>query len=171
MLLQKIKNGWAALEKAATLLGALSILTLGVLITISVVGRAVFNTGIPDIIILAGLMMIPIIVLPMAAVQSEDGHIAVTLTTNWLPERILAALRAFGNLLGFAFFAAIVWFLIGKVPRDMATGAYYDGELELLVWPMKIVFAVGIGLFLIRLAADFVRNVSICIHPINNKSE
>lgn len=149
----------AKLERFATYLGALTILALGALITVSVLGRALFNTGVPDTITLAGLMMIPVVALPMAGVQAQDGHIAVTVTTDWLPSRMISGLKALGNAIGFAFFAAIVWFLMKKVPRDIATGAYYDGEFEIPVWPMKVVFAVGIGLFLIRLSIDFIRNL------------
>lgn len=160
MGLRIIRTGLARLESLATYLGALTILVLGGLITASVIGRALFNTGVPDTITLAGLLMIPVVALPMAGVQSQDGHIAVTVTSDWLPARAISALRAFGNVIGFAFFAAIIWFLMKKVPRDIATGAYYDGELEIPVWPMKVVFAIGITLFLIRLIFDFTRNLT-----------
>ena len=129
------------------------------MITASVLGRALFNTSIPDMITIAGLLMIPAIALPLARVQSQDGHIAVTVTTDWMPARVISVLKALGNVLGFMFFGAIAWFLVRKVPRDIATAAYYDGELDLPVWPMKIVFAVGAGLFLIRLGIDFTRNL------------
>lgn len=149
----------AGLEDLATYLGAFTILALGLLISTSVTGRALFNTGIPDTITLAGLLMIPVVALPMAGVQARDGHIAVTVTSDWLPERAVSALKALGNVIGFAFFGTIVWFLVQKVPRDIATGAYYDGELDIPVWPMKVVFAIGIGLFLIRLTVSFFGNL------------
>lgn len=153
-------KGLARLESLANYLGALSILVLGLLITASVAGRALFNAGIPDTIVMAGLLIIPVVALPMAFVQAQDGHIAVTVTTDWLPERVVAALKALGNVIGFAFFGAIIWFMLQKVPRDIATGAYYDGELNIPVWPMKLVFALGITLFLIRLIVDFCRNLA-----------
>lgn len=155
-----LTKGMARLESLATYCGALTILALGLLISISVLGRALFNTGVPDTITLAGLMMIPIIALPMAGVQAQNGHIAVTVTSDWLPSRMISLLKALSNVIGFVFFGAIVWFLMQKVPRDLATGAYYDGELEIPVWPMKVIFAIGIGLFLIRLLIDFFRNLS-----------
>jgi TRAP-type C4-dicarboxylate transport system permease small subunit len=161
MALRMIRTGLARLESLATYLGALTILVLGGLITASGIGRALFNTGIPDTITLAGLLMIPVVALPMAGVQAQDGHIAGTVTSDWMPARWISALRALGNVIGFAFFAAIIWFMMKKVPRDIATGAYYDGELELPVWPMKVGFAVGISLFLIRLIFDFSRNLAL----------
>ena len=147
------------LESLVTYFGAAVILIMGAMITGSVLGRAFFNTGVPDMIIIAGIMMIPIIALPLAWVQSQDGHIAVTVTTDWMPARVISALKILGNVLGFVFFGAIAWFLVQKVPRDIATSAYYDGELDIPVWPMKIVFTVGVGLFLVRLIIDFVRNL------------
>lgn len=147
------------LESLVTYCGAVVILIMGAMITASVLGRAFFNTGVPDMIIIAGIMMIPVIALPLAWVQSQDGHIAVTVTTDWMPARVISALKTLGNVLGFMFFGAIAWFLVQKVPRDIATAAYYDGELDLPVWPMKIVFAVGVGLFLVRLIIDFTGNL------------
>lgn len=160
-MFQTIEKILAALEGVATVLAAATILLLGTLISLSVLGRATINVGIPDVIVLAGLLMIPVIALPMAHVQASNGHIAVTVTTDWLPRRLIALLQALGNLIGFVFFGAIAWFLTSKIPRDLATGAFYDGELELPVWPMKVVFAIGIGLFLLRLIFEFIRNLSI----------
>lgn len=158
-LIKRFECGLARLESLANYLGALSILLLGCLITASVIGRAVFNAGIPDTIVIAGLLLIPVVALPMAFVQSQDGHIAVTVTTDWMPKRFISALKALSNIVGFIFFGAIIWFMLQKVPRDIATGAYYDGEFNIPVWPMKLVFALGIALFLIRLIVDLWRNL------------
>ncbi len=135
---------------------ALSILLLGVLVFVSVVGREVFVAGVPDDIVIAGLFMIPIIALPLAYVQSQDGHIAVTVVTNWLPPRLMAALKAFGTTIGIIFYGLMCWLMAAKIPRDYNSGGYYDGELEILVWPVKVVFAIGMTLFVIRLLVDTV---------------
>lgn len=138
-------------------MSALAILLLGLLVFGSVVGRELFVAGVPDDIVIAGLFMIPIIALPLAYVQSQDGHIAVTVTTNWLPPRVIAGFKALGTIIGTVFYAMLCWFMAAKIPRDFNGGGYYDGQLEILVWPMKVVFAVGMSLFVLRLLVDTVR--------------
>jgi TRAP-type C4-dicarboxylate transport system permease small subunit len=155
----KLNKIMVALENAAMTLGALSVLVLGLIIFASVIGREFFNRGVPDDIIMAGLMMIPIIVLPLAFVQSQNGHITVTVATDMLSRRWLAGLRVLSSIIGIAFFGAIGWFLIRKVPKDFMRGNYYDGQLEIPVWPMKVIFAIGIALFIFRLLFDLYDNI------------
>lgn len=138
-------------------MSALAILLLGILVFGSVVGRELFVTSVPDDIVIAGLFMIPIIALPLAYVQSQDGHISVTVTTNWLPPRVIAGFKALGTIIGTIFYTLLGWLMAAKIPRDFNGGGYYDGQLEILVWPMKVVFAVGMSLFVLRLLVDTVR--------------
>ena len=158
-----LKRIQAACEQAALFISALSILLLGLLVFASVVGREVFVSGVPDDIVIAGLFMIPIIALPLAYVQSQDGHIAVTVTTNWLPARAIAGLKALGTVIGIVFYALLAWLTAAKIPRDFKGGGYYDGQLEILVWPMKVVFVVGVSLFVLRLVVDVVRYIGMAI--------
>ncbi|MCR9221580.1 MAG: TRAP transporter small permease [Alphaproteobacteria bacterium] len=160
-----IDRAMAAVERAAMALGALSILAMGGLVTGSVIGRAVFNHSIPDDILMAGLLVVPVVVLPLAYIQRADGHICVTVTTDWLPERAKAVLRLIGCILGIGFFGAMGWFLFQKVPGEFAQGLYYDGQLDIPYWPMKAVFAAGILLFVLRLLLSIAAEILTIIRP------
>ena len=158
-MMKSIDKAIAALENAAMAIGALTILVLAGVIGASVLGRELFSGGVPDDIILAGLLMIPMLMLPLARVHREDGHIAVTVLTNWMSPRGLAFLKILANSVGLVFFGGNGWFLARKVPRDFDGGAYYDGELMIAVWPMKVVFAIGISLFVARLLLELIKNI------------
>lgn len=160
-----IDRAMAAVERAAMALGALSILAMGVLVTGSVIGRAVFNHSIPDDILMAGLLVVPVVVLPLAYIQRADGHICVTVTTDWLPGRAKAVLRLIGCVLGIGFFGTMGWFLFQKVPGEFAQGLYYDGQLDIPYWPMKAVFAAGILLFVLRLLLSIAAEILTIIRP------
>lgn len=156
-----IDRAMAAVERAAMAVGAAAILMMGLLVTGSVIGRAAFNHAIPDDILMAGLLVVPVVVLPLAYIQRADGHICVTVTSDWLPERAKALLRLIGSALGIAFFGGMGWFLFQKVPGELAQGLYYDGQLDIPYWPMKAVFAAGILLFVLRLALSILAELFI----------
>ncbi len=144
------------LERLAVIVAGIALLIMGGIVTASVLGRQLFNEPIPDDLIMVGLLMVCVIALPLAYIESRRGHIEVTVTTNWLPPRGLGLLRAFGSLIMLLFFGAIGFMVAQRLPREISQGTYYDGRLEILTWPMKVVFAVGISLFVIRLAVSII---------------
>ncbi|WP_119168776.1 TRAP transporter small permease [Algihabitans albus] len=151
-----------ALERVAMILSGTALLIMGGIVTASVLGRQLFNAPIPDDLIMVGLLMVCVIALPLAFIESQSGHIAVTVTTDWLPVRARGLLRAFGALAMMVFFGSIGFMVSQKLPREIAQGTYYDGTLEIPTWPMKIVFAAGIALFVLRLAVSIAEGLRTC---------
>jgi hypothetical protein len=63
-----------------------------------------------------------------------------------------------GNIL-FGLFLGVMGFVIfSKVPRELAQDLYYDGQLEIRTWPMKTMFAIGIGLFVLQICISIYRD-------------
>ncbi|GAB5469064.1 MAG: hypothetical protein Kilf2KO_20940 [Rhodospirillales bacterium] len=165
----------AVLERLALIVAGLALLTMGGIITASVIGRQAFNAPIPDDLIMVGLLMVCVIALPFAFIESQRGHIAVTVTTDWMPPRAQGLLRAFGSLIMAIFFGAIGYMVAQRLPREIDQGTYYDGTLEILTWPMKIVFAAGIALFVLRLLVSIVEGLRTFFtgqppRPLNGKA-
>ena len=48
--------------------------------------------------------------------------------------------------------------LASKVPAEIAQNLYYDGQLDVPTWPMKVAFAFGVATFLLRLAINTQRH-------------
>lgn len=136
-----------------------ALLAMGAIVTASVVGRGAFNAPVPDDLLMIGLLMVCVIILPLAYVQRDDGHIAVTVLSNLMPARLQAFLRAAGGVL-FGLFVGTLGVLVArKVPSEFAQGLYYDGQLEIPTWPMKAVLAFGVAVFLLRLALGVARDL------------
>ena len=154
-----VDSSVAVVENAALWLAGLTIAVMMVITAISVVGGKLFGQPIPDDARIQGLLMVATIALPLAFVHRRDGHISVTITTNWLPPRILALLRLIGNVFGFVFFAIIWWSVTSEVAPNFRDDAVYDGVLELPYWPMKAVFSLAVFAFLLRLVFAMMRCV------------
>lgn len=142
------------IENLALWIGCAALLVMGLIVTGSVIGRGMFNHPVPDDLLMIGLLMVCVIILPLAYVERQNGHIAVTVIANRLPVRLQAFLTALGSLL-FGLFLGIMGVMIAKkVPQEFAQNLYYDGQLDVPTWPMKLVFAFGVAAFLLRLSIN-----------------
>jgi len=146
--LRKVQN---LVETAALVLAGLVLLSMGLIIVASILGKVLFLRPIPADLLLVGLLNVAVIVLPLAYVERRRGHITVTVTTDWMGPRALGALRAFGAFAMAVFFGGIGFMVARRMPDEIAKGAYYDGVLQIPTWPMKAVFGAAILLFVARL--------------------
>lgn len=151
------------LEGAAVVVASLLLLTMSGIITASVLGRQLFLKPIPDELRLVGLLTVGVIALPLAFVERQQGHIAVSVTTDWMGVRAKGALRAFGAFAMAVFFSGVGYMVSSRLPREIARGTYYDGPLQLPTWPMKVVFAFGITLLVCRLCVSIWQGISTAI--------
>jgi len=153
------------IENLALWIACAALFAMGAIVTASVIGRGLFNHPVPDDLLMIGLLMVCVIVLPLAFVERGDGHIVVTVVANRLPVRVQAVLAAIGGIL-FALFLGTMGFMIArKVPSEIAQNLYYDGQLDVPTWPMKIVFAFGIATFILRLFITIARNIAVALRP------
>ncbi len=158
----------AWVENLAISVGGLALIAMGGIVTLSVLGRQLFLMPIPDDLTMVGLLMVCVIVLPLAFVESKRGHISVTITTDWLPTRAIGFLRCLGTFAMGLFFGGIGYMVVAKLPREFMQGTYYDGQLEIPTWPMKAVFAFGIAVFVLRLMVSFSAGVRTMITGIDH---
>ncbi|MFC3612133.1 TRAP transporter small permease [Lutimaribacter marinistellae] len=146
-------------EDLTLYLACLALLVMGALVTGSAIGRGAFNAPIPDDLLMIGLLMVCVIILPLGYVERHDGHIAVTIISDRLPQGVQTAQKIVGRIIFGAFLGTMGFVIAKKVPQEFAQGLYYDGRLEVPTWPMKVVFAVGVVVFLIRLVANTVADL------------
>lgn len=146
-------------EDAALILAGLVLLAMGAIIVASILGRVLFLRPLPDDLLLVGLLNVAVITLPLAHVERMRGHIAVTVTTDWLGTRAKGALRAFGAFAMAVFFGGIGFMILRRMRDEIAKGAYYDGVLQIPTWPMKAVFGLAITLFFLRLLVSIAQGI------------
>jgi TRAP-type C4-dicarboxylate transport system permease small subunit len=154
-----LRKALALVENAALWLAGIVLLTMGLIIVASILGKTLFLRPIPDDLLMVGLLNVAVITLPLAFVERQRGHISVTVTTDWLGPRVLGALRAFGALAMTVFFGGIGFMVARRMPGEIDRGAYYDGTLQIPTWPMKAIFGAAILLFVARLLISVAEGV------------
>lgn len=138
-------------ERVLASIASIVLLAMGVLITLSVAAREQIGVTLPDDILMVGLAMVAVVALPLAHVQRDKGQIAVTVITDRMPQKVGAIGSILGNFLGLLLFGALAILVMDSIPKAFVEHHYYDGQLSIPVWPTKLIFGIGMGLFAIRL--------------------
>ncbi len=139
-------------EDLLVVVSAVCILSIGVLITMSVLTRALFSWSFPDTVVITQELMISCVILPLACVTAERAHIMVEVFTSMMPGIVQPWLNLLSSVIGFI---VIVPFMYGGYVelRDVLVDeAYFFGDLELPEWPGRLAFFVGYVTFVVRLA-------------------
>lgn len=152
-----MKNSFHYFEKSLVLVAGIAVMLMLAITTLSVLGRYVIGAPIPDDVVMNEFLMVFVVFLPFAFVQSQRDHIMVTLFTDKLSDRAKLILDAFGFLLGFAFFAIMTYSAFHYFLDAWITGNYMEGPLSLPEWPVRFIFFVGILMFTLRFAIDVVK--------------
>lgn len=128
-----------------------SVVLMGLIIVITIVGRWLVGRGIPDDVAFVQDLMVVCVTLPLAAVTSDRSHIAVEVFTNWLPQKVRSVLELVGLAIGIVAFGLLAfgaWLLFVEA---WTTGSYYDGDFEIPHWPAKLACLIGFGAMTVRL--------------------
>lgn len=147
------------IERLLVDLSILSVLGLGLLITLNVILRAVFNTGLPDTTVLVAELMVAAVILPLAATTTARAHIVVELIAKRLPPRVCDALIVFGSVFGLFALAPLIWAGWRETTHAIESGAFYFGELHLPKWPGRLIFLVGVSFCWLRLLVMVVQDI------------
>ena len=146
------------IESVLWSLGALAVIALGLMITANVAARAIFQTGIPDSVIIVRELMVAAIVLPLGAATAARAHVAVEFVTNSLSARSRSYLIVLGSLIGM--FALLPLLMAGwrELSGTWIKGSFYFGDIGLPKWPGRLIFLIGIAVCWVRLAELAIRD-------------
>ncbi len=139
--------------------GGLCIVSLGGVITITVILRNFFNTGVPDVVTIVGELMLGGIFLPLAYVTRNYQHIAIDFLFKRLGCQLRLLLLSLGSLVVLGPMLLLVMASWGAFNHSVESGSYFSGELELPEWPGRFFFFIGAALFYIRLLIIFFQDV------------
>lgn len=131
-----------------------AIVMLAALVASSVLGRSLFGTPITDDVVLAEGILVVTVMLPLAALQAKDGHIRVELIGRE-GSRYTRVVDRFGFLIGALFFGALGYAAMKDTITLYQTGEFYQGVLQVPIWPSKALFALGA----LTLAVEFTVSV------------
>lgn len=154
--LNRIEGLMAALAAVATLF-------MAAIVFLDVTLRFFLNRPIQGTYETGEFMMIFVVYLSVAYVQSEKGHIKIEIFTGNLNQMWKTLLDVFGNMVGLIIFTFATWSCGMAAWEAWSTGDYTMGLIQFPYWPFKSVLTFGLALLCLRLMVDIYRDVIILI--------
>jgi TRAP-type C4-dicarboxylate transport system permease small subunit len=148
------------IERLLVDLSICAVLGLGLIITLNVVLRALFNSGIPDSTVIVAELMVAAVILPLAATTTKRAHISVEFVANRLPRRVSDALIVFGSLFGLMALTPLIWAGWREAIGAIEKGSFFFGELTLPKWPGRVIFLVGMVICWLRLLSMSISDIA-----------
>ena len=147
------------LEKIFVDVSTAAVILLALLVFADVVALNLFNSSVPDTIVIVRELMVLAIVMPLAAATAHRAHISVEFITNHLPDRMVGWFIVFGSLFGLFALTPILYSGSLEFLHQWKTGSVFYGDLNLPQWPGRLAFVIGIALGWVRLAFMVVGDV------------
>ncbi len=161
-----------ALERVLLECAVVATLAMMLAICANVIGRQLLGWSVPDIVILVRELMIPTIVFPLAAATVGRAHIAVTFLTDRMSPRNRGRLIILGWIVALMAMVPLIYASWRNLAGSWSSGAFYDGQLAIPRWPMKLAFLVGLVAMTVRLVlvawedtAELRRTGAVRTHP------
>lgn len=150
--------GYRGVENTFSRIATGIIMLMMFLTTADVAGRYLFNSPVIGAYEISSMMLVGVVFLGLAYVQSKKGHVKVEAATFWMPKRVQIALDIFGGLVGLVIMGLLTWrsgivFWEAWVLQD-----YSMGLIHIPLWPGKLMVPLGTGLLCLRLVSDIVES-------------
>ena len=151
------------IEQGALIVAGGCIVTLGLMITLTVVTRNLFGWGVTDDVVIVRELMVGAIFLPLAYVTANYSHITIEFLFKRLAKPAKLWMLAIGSLISVLILMPLAFSAWQGFFHAASSGAYFFGELELPEWPGRFAFFVGAALFIIRLSIILVVDIRAAI--------
>lgn len=139
------------IEKLFVDVATAAIILLALMIFADVIALNLFNSSVPDAVIIVRELMVLAIIMPLAAVTTQRAHIAVEFLTNMLSPRVVNCFVIFGTLFGVFAMTPLIYSGGKELMHQINTGSAFYGDLNLPQWPGRLAFVIGISLCWLRL--------------------
>src|SRR4030042_5380500 len=155
----KLTRGQSRIERLLGFVSAIIIMCMMFITSIDVIMRYVFNSPLVGGFELQEFLLIGVVFLSLAYVQSAKGHFSLDLLTTRLPLGAQATLVVLGHIICLVIFALITWQSGLRAWIAWTTGQTREGLISFPLWPAKFMLPIGMGLLCLRffsdIAADF----------------
>jgi TRAP-type C4-dicarboxylate transport system permease small subunit len=158
-ILKRVFAIYVIVEKICGRIAGGLIMVLMLLTAADVAGRFLFNSPILGAYEISEILMVGIVFLGIAYVQSNKGHVIIEVVTVRMPEKGKIALDTLGYTIGFLMMVLITWDSGGYALKAFITHDYSSGLAKIPLWPGKSLVPLGAGLISLRLLSDIVFNI------------
>lgn len=136
------------LTSATLVVAAVALLSMMIVVVLDVSLKYLFRQPVPGTLEMVSYsFMAACAFLPFAFVQKREGHILMTLATDWLPENTLRFLVGVTSLVGAAYMFLFAWSsaveAVEMTSIGESTSAIY---FEIRIWPARWFVPIGTGL-------------------------
>lgn len=156
---QSVGGIQSGVERWLSIIGGLIVVALMLVSTLDVAMRYLFNSPIDGAYELAEFMLVGMVYLGIAYIQSFKGHVRVDVFVNRVGIRGELLLSIFGNLVGLVAFVLVTWQTGSLALVAWQTGDYSSGLVHLPMWPSKLIIPFGTGLLCLRLLTDLLSDL------------
>lgn len=148
------------LVTAAAWLGAIAVVGLMIHIIADVFLRYFFNSPLPATIEIVSYWWMILVIFPgIAFTQRRKEHVDVTLLTDLMPDTHRIGIRLLSRVLTMITVAALAYYGWLAALEQWHRGEIAMGSITILIWPMRFMVPLGMGLFLLQLLIDFYRDI------------
>lgn len=142
------------LHTAGLAIASLAVLAMAILGGSDVFASALLGKPVPGVYEATELLMVVITVLAMSSLQARRRNIAVDIVSRRLSEAAQRRILLTSNLIGLALFGLIAWQGWLLAWESFQVREYAQGEVQIPVFPSKILFAAGMSLLVLQFAKD-----------------
>ncbi len=149
-LLSRLDRLYLKLEKLLTACGGIVILLIVFLAVANILGRKIFNFPVPGYVDWVPYAMPFIVFLGLSFTQREGGHIRMDIVIGSLKGRALWCIELITVMIMFAMTAVLAFGAYKHYDRAKQIGDTTE-NIDLLLWPTKLVVAFGFAVMFLRL--------------------
>ena len=149
-----------AIERLNLLFGILSglaIFAITIIVMLDVAMRAAFNAPVPGTTELSTLLLVGLIYLGLASVQSRKQNYRVEIMIGFLPPRPRLILEGVTTLLSAVAVGILAWFTSIEAWNATLAQEMSFGAIIFPVWPARVIVAGGLILLTLQLLLDVLR--------------
>lgn len=105
----------------------------------------------------AMFVMIAVVYLGLAHAERTGGHIKVEFLVEAMPDRARKVTEFLGAVIGVIAVAIALWAVLLNTLTAYRTGQAVAGTTPLLIWPVKAIMVLAVGLYLIQIISNCIR--------------
>jgi TRAP-type C4-dicarboxylate transport system permease small subunit len=145
------------IDKAFTIVGAISLMIMLVVTAADVVMSRIFNLPFPGATeVVTSAMPISVFAFLLAA-QRRGRHISIDMVTARLPRKAGSALALMALLIGVFLFGLLTWLNIPLAIYSIRIGEHTGGNVAVPIYPAKVMIPLATGMITVQFLLEIYR--------------
>ena len=147
-------------------LGTASIFFMMAMVTVDVIMRYIFNSPINGAMEISEILMVLVVFLGLAAVQSKEEHVSVTLFISRFNNKTRLIISIVMTNLALGVFILMIWQSTENAVSAWKAGSEFQ-DLEITTVPTRLLVPIGVSLLCLELLVKIVLDIK----KLGNKGE